>query len=92
MSFGRFAEFVIVVMGLLLVPLSTPAAIAELRLATTRTLNDSGPPDALLPAFQRETGIRVKPIVAGTGQTLRMAERGDADLVASQFPCRGPLR
>jgi ABC-type tungstate transport system permease subunit len=49
-----------------------------LRLATTHTLNDSGLLDALLAAFQRETGVRVKPIVAGTGQALRLAERGDA--------------
>ncbi|NDP43257.1 MAG: hypothetical protein GZ089_11170, partial [Aromatoleum sp.] len=59
---------------------------AELRLATTSTLNDSGLLDALLPAFTRETGLRVKPLVAGTGQTLRMAERGDADLVWSHSP------
>jgi len=56
---------------------------AELRLATTYTLNDSGLLDALLPAFQRESGIRVKPIIAGTGQALRLAERGDADVVWS---------
>ena len=105
MSFGRFAEFVIVVMGLLLVPLSTSAATTELRLATPRTLNDSGLLDALLGAFQRETGLRVKPFVAGTGQASRLAERGDGDLVwfsvsprneasgrclAPQFACRGP--
>lgn len=86
-SFGRYAGLTAAVVGLLLAPVSAaPAATIELRLATTYTLNDSGLLDALLPAFQRESGIRVKPIVAGTGQALRMAERGDADLVWSHSP------
>jgi len=62
------------------------AGATELRIATTHTLDDSGLLDALLPAFTRDTGIRVKPIVAGTGQALRIAERGDADLVWSHSP------
>ena len=75
------------VIGLLLASVTAPAAVAaELRLATTYTLNDSGLLDALLPAFQRESGIRVKTIVAGSGQALRLAERGDADLVWSHSP------
>jgi tungstate transport system substrate-binding protein len=65
---------------------ATGAAGAELRLATTHTINDSGLLDAVLPAFTRDTGIRVRPIVAGTGQALRLAERGDADLVWSHSP------
>ena len=62
------------------------ARAADLRLATTHTLNDSGLLDAVLPAFTRDTGIRVRPLVAGTGQALKMAERGDADLVWTHSP------
>jgi len=62
------------------------ARAADLRLATTHTLSDSGLLDAVLPAFTRDTGIRIRPLVAGTGQALKMAERGDADLVWSHSP------
>src|SRR5438067_134404 len=72
--------------GVLLFSISLCSAAAELRLAATHTLNDSGLLDALLPAFQRESGIRVKSIIAGSGEALRLAERGDADLVWSHAP------
>jgi len=72
--------------ALLAVAAPVCALAAELRLATTHTLNDSGLLDAVLPAFTRDTGIRVRPLVAGTGQALKMAERGDADLVWSHSP------
>ena len=66
--------------------LPTAAWAGELRLATTHTLNDSGLLATVLPAFARESGIRVTPLVAGSGQTLQFAERGDADLVWSHSP------
>src|SRR4051794_23687287 len=69
-----------------LLQLSALSFAAEMRLATTFTLNDSGLLDSLLPRFQRETGIAVKPIIAGTGQALKLAERGDAALVWSHSP------
>jgi len=62
------------------------ALAAELRLATTHTLEDSGLLATVLPAFTRDTGIRVRPLIAGSGQALKMAERGDADIVWSHSP------
>lgn len=53
----------------------------RLTLATTTSTYDSGLVDALLPAFERSVGVRVKPVVAGTGAALRTAADGDADLV-----------
>ena len=44
--------------------------------------------DSLLPMFQRETGIAVKPIAVGTGAALEMARRGDADAVLVHAPER----
>jgi tungstate transport system substrate-binding protein len=84
----RWAAAPFGVLAITAVFLTAPAVVsaAELRLATTHTLNDSGLLDAVLPAFTRETGLKVLPLVAGTGQALRMAERGDADLVWSHSP------
>ena len=53
----------------------------ELRLGATHTLQDSGVLAALLPAFEAASGARVKPIVAGTGQVMKYAEKGDVDIV-----------
>jgi len=83
---SRAAAVLALTAALLAVAAPMRALAAELRLATTHTLNDSGLLDAVLPAFTRDTGIRVRPLVAGTGLALKMAERGDADLVWSHSP------
>lgn len=50
-------------------------------LATTTSTKDTGLLDELLPAFEKKHGITVKPIAAGTGEALKMGERGDADVL-----------
>jgi len=50
-------------------------------LATTTSTKDTGLLDALIPAFEKKYGITVKPIAAGTGEALKMGERGDADVL-----------
>lgn len=55
------------------------AGAAELRLGATHTLQDSGVLAVLLPAFEAATGVKVKPLVAGTGQVVKYAENGDVD-------------
>lgn len=57
-----------------------------LRLATTTSVQDSGLLDHLLPIFEKESGIRVEPIVGGTGQALTVARNGDVDLVLVHSP------
>jgi tungstate transport system substrate-binding protein len=42
---------------------------------------DAGIVDVLESAFEKETGIRVRHVGAGTGATLKMAEKGNFDLV-----------
>lgn len=54
---------------------------AQLRLGATHTLEDSGILAVLIPAFERATGVKVKPLVAGTGQVMKYAENGDVDVV-----------
>lgn len=60
------------------------AAGAEERfitVASTTSTQNSGLFDHLLPLFQKKTGIEVRVVAVGTGQALRLARRGDADVV-----------
>lgn len=50
-------------------------------LATTTSTQDSGLLDALLPIFEKETGYFVKTISVGSGQSIAMGRRGEADVV-----------
>ena len=62
--------------------LLSTGAIAEERfitVASTTSTDQSGLFGALLPAFQRDSGIAVRVVAVGTGQALRLGERGDAD-------------
>lgn len=89
-------------MSLRLVVIGTAAAVAvfapatlagqqrsggrDVILATTTSLRDTGLLDSLLPAFERETGYRLQAIAVGSGQALRMGERGDADVLLVHSP------
>lgn len=55
-------------------------------LATTTSTQDSGLLDVLIPAFEEQSGYFVKTIAVGTGQALRMGERGDADVLLVHAP------
>jgi len=55
-------------------------------LATTTSTYDTGLLDALLPEFERASGFSVKVIAVGTGEALRMGERGDADVLLVHAP------
>jgi tungstate transport system substrate-binding protein len=55
-------------------------------LATTTSTQDSGLLDVLIPAFERESGYRVKTIAVGSGQALEMGRRGEADVVLAHSP------
>lgn len=55
-------------------------------LATTTSLDDSGLLDTLGPRFERATGYHLRTVAVGSGQALRMGERGDADVVFAHSP------
>jgi tungstate transport system substrate-binding protein len=60
------------------------AAHSESRLitiASTTSTQNSGLFDWLLPQFTKETGIDVQVVAVGTGQAIRIATNGDADLL-----------
>ncbi len=58
----------------------------ELILATTTSTMDSGLLDVLIPRFQDSFGYQVKVVPVGTGEALKMGERGDADVLLVHAP------
>jgi tungstate transport system substrate-binding protein len=67
----------------LLFALATPLAAAQtfITIASTTSTEQSGLFKAILPAFQKATGIEARVVALGTGQALDMGRRGDADVV-----------
>jgi len=49
--------------------------------ASTTSTEQSGLFKHLLPVFEKKTGIKVRVVALGTGQSLDMGKRGDADVV-----------
>jgi tungstate transport system substrate-binding protein len=67
----------------LLVALAMPAVAAErfITVASTTSTENSGLFGFILPQFQRATGVEVRVVAVGTGQAIKNAERGDADVL-----------
>lgn len=57
------------------------AAGKSIKLASTTSTENSGLFAYLLPQFEAKTGIKVHVIAVGTGQALRIARNGDADVL-----------
>jgi tungstate transport system substrate-binding protein len=49
--------------------------------ASTTSTQDSGLFDYLLPLFTRKTGIEVRVLYKGTGEAIKVAQKGDADVL-----------
>lgn len=65
--------------GVSLLALPGHAAERYITLASTTSTQNSGLFRYLLPIFTRETGIEVRVVAVGTGQAIKIGERGDAD-------------
>ena len=76
---------VAVVFGGLLVASSAWAGQAVI-LSTTTSTQDSGLLDVLIPMFEKKTGYTVKTISVGTGQSLALAGKGEADVCLVHAP------
>lgn len=55
-------------------------------LATTTSTQDSGLLDTLIPIFEKDTGYFVKTIAVGSGQAMKMGEKGEADVMLVHSP------
>jgi tungstate transport system substrate-binding protein len=62
------------------------AAEKTIILATTTSTQDSGLLDVLIPAFEKESGFMVKAISVGSGQAMKMGEKGEADVLLVHSP------
>jgi tungstate transport system substrate-binding protein len=69
--------------AVLLAALVIPVSAAErfITVASTTSTENSGLFRYLLPQFQQATGIEVRVVAVGTGQAIKNAERGDADVL-----------
>ncbi len=79
-----FALSLLLASGSSLVPVIGPKALAGERfitVASTTSTENSGLFAHILPVFEARTGIRVRVIAVGTGQAIRLARNGDADVL-----------
>ena len=67
----------------LMLVLAAPGSLAGefITVASTTSTQNAGLFEHLLPLFEAETGIEVRVVAVGTGQALRLARNGDADLL-----------
>jgi tungstate transport system substrate-binding protein len=54
---------------------------AELILASTTSTQDSGLFDELIPAFEKVSGYKVKVLAVGSGEAIKLGEKGEADVL-----------
>jgi len=71
------------VLVLLILSLFVTTAFAETRIkmASTTSTQNSGLFDYLLPIFEKKTGIKIDVVAVGTGASIEIGKRGDADVV-----------
>ena len=70
--------------GLVVLLLAASTALANgdrVLLQSTTSTQNSGLYDYLLPQFSQASGIRVDVVAVGTGQAIRNAQNGDADVL-----------
>ena len=65
---------------------SCTARESVLRIATTTSVDNAGLLEAIVPPFERESGVDVQAIAVGSGQALQIARRGDASLLLTHEP------
>lgn len=67
----------------LIAAFALPAAAADrfITVASTTSTEQSGLFKHLLPMFEKKTGIEVRVVAVGTGQAIKLAEKGDADVL-----------
>lgn len=80
MALARWGAVVALVLAVL-APCLGLAAPEFITMASTTSTDNSGLLDVLLPIYREEKGVEVRVVAVGTGQALRLGERGDVDVV-----------
>ena len=75
------AALLVVLAALASYALLSPPKEKSITLASTTSTENSGLLGYLLPIFKAESGIGVRVVAVGTGQAMRMAMKGDADVI-----------
>lgn len=75
-----------VIAGFSPTPADAAPKVKTIILATTTSTQDSGLLDVLIPAFEKETGYFVKTISVGSGQAMKMGQKGEADVMLVHSP------
>ncbi len=83
---GMFSLVVALAVAVSASPAFAAPAVKNIILATTTSTQDSGLLDALLPVFEKDTGYFVKTISVGSGQAMKMGEKGEADVLLVHSP------
>lgn len=78
--------FAVCLVVMLLCAASSWGAPKSVILATTTSTQDSGLLDLLVPLFEKESGYQVKTISVGSGQAMKMGEKGEADVLLVHSP------
>ncbi len=79
---GAYLTLGAAVLSLVCFPAGPVLAKAEtIRVASTTSTEASGLFGYILPQFTRKTGIAVRVVAVGTGQAIRLARRGDVDVL-----------
>lgn len=73
--------YAFLLVGLLLAPGLATADGTYITVASTTSTQNSGLFDDILPRFEKDTGIKVRVVAVGTGQAIRLAKNGDADVL-----------
>lgn len=73
----------LVLAAALVMSFALPAAAADrfITVSSTTSTENSGLFKHLLPLFTAKTGIEVRVVAVGTGQAIKLAEKGDADVL-----------
>jgi tungstate transport system substrate-binding protein len=82
---GVFCTLVLLLMSGCIAP-GAPTTNADVRLATTTSMRDSGLLDVLVEQFEAESGLTVEYVAVGTGAALNLGRNGDVDALIVHAP------